>query len=356
MYSNLKYIDNVGKSFPVFTGSFPNAITHIGATTFANAFFADDADINLSSLAEVGKMAFKGSDIQMVNFEDNTSLNDIPEECFAECNGLQSVANATSSIKNVGQKAFYNCTNANIGLINYSTGTAKDYFGPNCFKDVPHVCYDNTQRNLTSTGALSWGPHEGENEVVVQPTCEEDGYKEAYECKYCKHHFDRIVYQKLGHSPTDTSGETSTCIRCGKPMKKQETTVIKEWTIQNSSSYYFVKQTSPANTYKSNNYHKKSSTAKTTFTINLENAQIISCTYTVSSESNYDYLTIRVNGTNIDKVSGNITKTANLSLNKGDNTVEVSYSKDSSGDSGNDCATITLSPVTDKGYEWVIDE
>ena len=163
LYSNLKYIDNVGKSFPVFTGSFPNAITHIGATTFANAFFADDADINLSSLAEVGKMAFKGSDIQMVNFEDNTSLNDIPEECFAECNGLQSVANANSSIKNVGQKAFYNCNTLSSFDFNDITS-----FGASSFYDVQIA-------NIDLENAIKVGDRAFENNIALTSlTCSKD--------------------------------------------------------------------------------------------------------------------------------------------------------------------------------------
>ena len=330
---------------------------------FSHGMYAECTNISLPLKIKEGVTQLSGENMfkNCINLKGNCILNNIWNigyGTFIGCSNLNYIIidKQQASGYYISQNAFYNCINANIGLINYSTGTTQDYFGPNCFKDVPHVCYDNTQRDLTSTGALSWGPHEGENEVVVQPTCEEDGYKEAYECKYCKHHFDRIVYQKLGHSPTDTSGETSTCIRCGKPMKKQEATVIKEWTIKNSSPYYFAKQASPANTYKSNNYHKKSSTAKTTFTINLESNQTIPCTYTVSSESNYDWLIIKVNGAQICKVAGNITNTVQLNLNKGNNTVEVSYSKDSSTDSGNDCATITLSPVTDKGYEWVIDE
>ncbi len=96
--------------------------------------------------------------------------------------------------------------------------------------------------------------------------------------------------------------------------------------------------------YLSNNQNVSSSTATSTFTITTgTEAGTLSFNYTVSSESNYDKLTITVNGTTIaNAISGEQSKTYSVSATANTTyTIVATYKKDGSGDKGTDTAAIT---------------
>ena len=96
--------------------------------------------------------------------------------------------------------------------------------------------------------------------------------------------------------------------------------------------------------YLSNNQNVASSTATSTFTITTgTEAGTLSFDYTVSSESNYDKLTITVNGTTIaNAISGEQSKTYSVSVTANTTyTIVATYKKDGSGDKGTDTAAIT---------------
>lgn len=104
-----------------------------------------------------------------------------------------------------------------------------------------------------------------------------------------------------------------------------------------NGSYYFAEDGSTGK-FVSNNKGVHNSTATTTLTA-AEN-MTLSFSYIVSSEVRYDKFTITIAGSDVGTFSGTdvIEKTWSGSLNAGD-TIVFSYSKDSSANGGDDCAS-----------------
>ena len=128
--------------------------------------------------------------------------------------------------------------------------------------------------------------------------------------------------------------------------------IEKSWTETHTDSYFFERVSSDKtntdyNKWKSNNKGKNSTSAVSTFTIDAPKNMEYSFNWTVSSESNYDKLTITCNGTTIlNGISGTKNGTQKVTLKSGTNTLKATYSKDSSSASGDDCATITLPNIS----------
>ena len=126
--------------------------------------------------------------------------------------------------------------------------------------------------------------------------------------------------------------------------------IEKSWTETHKDSYFFERVSSDKtntdyNKWKSNNEEKNSTSAVSTFTIDVPKDMEYSFNWTVSSES-YDKLTITCNGTTVvNKVSGTKNGTQKVTLKSGTNTLTATYSKDGSISNGDDCATITLPNV-----------
>ena len=100
----------------------------------------------------------------------------------------------------------------------------------------------------------------------------------------------------------------------------------------------------PVSFYTSSNQGKNSTTSTSTFTFTTgSTAGNLSFDYSVSSESNYDKLTIKVNDTTVvNAISGEYSSTYTLALTVNtEYVITASYSKDSSSASGDDQATIS---------------
>lgn len=100
--------------------------------------------------------------------------------------------------------------------------------------------------------------------------------------------------------------------------------------------------------YKSNNCHAENTTATATFTLTPSESGALTISYKVSSEANYDKLTVKVDGTVVaDAISGTVDWTAHeVSVTAGtDVVIEASYVKDSSNDSNSDTAWVKWSGV-----------
>lgn len=100
--------------------------------------------------------------------------------------------------------------------------------------------------------------------------------------------------------------------------------------------------------YKSNNQSRAGTTATATFTLTPAADGTLTISYKVGSESNYDKLTLKVNGSTVaNAVSGNIDWTTHdVTVTSGTAvTVQVSYQKDSSGDQNGDTAYVKWSGV-----------
>lgn len=75
----------------------------------------------------------------------------------------------------------------------------------------------------------------------------------------------------------------------------------------------------------------------------------VSLDFTTSSEEQYDFVEIYINGQQLDRVSGEFSGSVNLPLVRdADNSFMITYVKDSSGSSGSDRATITNFAYTDE--------
>ena len=116
------------------------------------------------------------------------------------------------------------------------------------------------------------------------------------------------------------------------------------WTVSSNGTYAFVQS---GDKWTSNNKGKASSTATTQWTINVSQSVSYDIKYRVSSEQNYDKLTIVLNGSTIvSAISGAGSElTYSATLKAGTNTLSATYAKDSSGDKNDDMAYVILPNV-----------
>lgn len=114
-------------------------------------------------------------------------------------------------------------------------------------------------------------------------------------------------------------------------------------TVSSTGIYYFEQS---GNTWTSNNEGRNNTSATTTWTITLSESAAISIPWTVSSESNYDKLTVTLDSsTKVSAVSGEQSGTITATFSAGTHTLTATYSKDYSANAGSDCATITLDEI-----------
>ena len=113
------------------------------------------------------------------------------------------------------------------------------------------------------------------------------------------------------------------------------------WAMTGHGNYQFVKN---GNTWTSNN-HAHSSSATTTWAVIIPSPIQYTIRYTVSSEGNYDYLTLVLDGTSIVHTSGSNSSSYTTTLSVGTHTLTATYSKDGSTSSGSDQGTITLEEI-----------
>ena len=109
-----------------------------------------------------------------------------------------------------------------------------------------------------------------------------------------------------------------------------------------NGTYYFAYDEA-TNKFLSNNQGKHSTNAETTLTFTKAYAGTIIVKWTVSSESNYDKLTITYKGTaQVNAVSGEKNGSFEITDVAVGDTLYFKYSKDSSASSGTDTATVEL--------------
>ncbi len=146
------------------------------------------------------------------------------------------------------------------------------------------------------------------------------------------------------------------------------TKVLIPWESTSNGTYAFIKE---GTKWTSNNQGKASSSATTTWTIDIPQSVAYSLKYRVSSEASYDKFTLTLDGNTIaNAISGNGDElTHNAVLVEGSHTIVATYSKDGSSDKNNDCAYVVLEdieivkqttvsaivPTIGENGNWVID-
>lgn len=118
-----------------------------------------------------------------------------------------------------------------------------------------------------------------------------------------------------------------------------------QWEQTENSSYKFVQSD---NVWTSNNKNRSNSTASTTFKLKVDSNTQYELHYGVNSEKRYDKLIITLDNSEVVNVSGNVEASTKLNLTKGEHTLNLQYSKDSSGNTGKDCGWVTLDNVEDE--------
>lgn len=118
---------------------------------------------------------------------------------------------------------------------------------------------------------------------------------------------------------------------------------IADYFTVTNGTYYFA---GSGSVFTSNNGGKASSTATTVLTAK-QDISVLTFNYSYSSEKNYDRFTLKVGGTTVeDGVSGATTnRTYSGSLAKGQ-TIEFTYSKDSSQNGNDDKCTFSDMYIT----------
>ena len=111
------------------------------------------------------------------------------------------------------------------------------------------------------------------------------------------------------------------------------------------------------NDWTSTNKGSSGTTSQTSYTLNVKAGNILKFDWSVSSESNYDWLTITLDGTQIVRKSGTLSGSYEKTFTTaGTHTLVVKYSKDGSVDNGNDegkIYNITLSVASGSANEVV---
>lgn len=117
---------------------------------------------------------------------------------------------------------------------------------------------------------------------------------------------------------------------------------LSEYFTVSNDFYYFA---GSGSTFTSNNKGVNGSTAMSEWTAKKD-MSAVSFSYSVSSESNFDKLTIVVKGTVVaNGISGTVSSTWSGSLSAGD-TISLTFYKDSSVAGGNDCGTLSAMSIT----------
>lgn len=227
---------------------------------------------------------------------------------------------------NILYGAFYNCTSLEFVLIDDHISD----IGTNAFYKVPYIHYHGDVEGIP-WGAISY--NRNKTNIKIPSTCIVAGTGDLV-CDGC----DKIIQTDVtlplrAHVVPEGSNICSVC--------HNEVTIIP-WVNTSNESYRFVKN---GTKWTSNNKAVKSSKASSTWTINVDKELEYSFKYKVSSEANYDKLSIEVNGI---VVVGNISGQdlpelkCTVTLKPGTNTIKATYVKDSSNDYGTDSAYIIL--------------
>ncbi len=122
----------------------------------------------------------------------------------------------------------------------------------------------------------------------------------------------------------------------------EDSVVIEENTSEQPISQTFDDWTSTN--------HTDSSTSHKDYAFTVAVGDILSFNYYVDSESGFDFLIVKINGTEVVKASGNVSDSYSKAFTEAGNvTLYLSYTKDGSTSSGQDKASVTNISLNEKG-------
>ena len=168
----------------------------------------------------------------------------------------------------------------------------------------------------------------------IEATCSQNGsYTEK--CLVCGFE-NQVIVQKVPHNIIKQDDGSFKCSGCNGTFSSTMTIT----NTQNDSPYYFRFS---EDTYTSNNSGINASTAQTTLTINVEGSITLKIDWSVSSEANWDKLTIIVDDNNVvDNKSGIQNGVEDIMLSEGEHTIILKYCKDSSAHKNEDRARVKI--------------
>ncbi|MDO5559490.1 MAG: leucine-rich repeat domain-containing protein [Oscillospiraceae bacterium] len=121
--------------YNVRTISFSEGINDIGAFAFYG-YGNIVCDINIPASVEViGRMAFRGTGITGVNFEENGNINTIYSAAFGQCANLQGYINIPDNISSLKKFTFEKCVN----ITGFSLGKSLEFIGTSAFSGCTGV-------------------------------------------------------------------------------------------------------------------------------------------------------------------------------------------------------------------------
>ena len=323
---NIKQFTNIG-SYAFYNCSAISAvwelsdkITYIGESTFYNCQNITGKLIINENITSINNTAFYQCQ-GLTEITTTDQLRTIGTGAFRNCTGL-TTAKLSNSIGTIGSEAFYNCTNLEKTVVPYQAT-----IGSNAFYNVTEIHYDGT-----STGS-PWGAKKVSKcqdvtfTTTKAATCQTRGAG-YYTCTEIGGKVN-VILVELNHTPNYVN---NVCSICGYKRR---------WTnTANGDSYKFVQN---GGTWTSNNKGVAFSTATSTWTANLEEAETYVLKYKVSSEKDNDVFTLTLDGNNLVTASGNGSEvTLKLDLTAGAHTLVATYTKDSSNNGYDDMAYVVL--------------
>ena len=227
-----------------------------------------------------------------------------------------------NTISQIGSYAFNNCVKLGSIVVPYQAT-----IGEKAFYAVKEIHYDGK-----SSGS-PWGASKVTkcNNVTFTTTkavtCQTRG-SGYYDCDVLGGRVN-VTLIELNHTPNFVN---DVCTICGYKRRWENTA--------NGDTFKFTRNGA---TWTSNNRGVPLSTAMSTWEANLEEAEVYTLKYRVSSEQDKDILKITLDGETIVTASGNGSEvTIQLNLSKGKHALVATYEKDSLNDSNNDNAYIVL--------------
>ena len=379
----------------------PNSVTTIGTYAFQNCKALASVSIG-GGVTSIGNYAFSGCS-SLASITIPNSVTTIGTYVFQNCSALASVS-IGGGVTSIGNYAFNGCTALKDLRFEDGEGTLTLGYktsSQGLFYDCPlESLY--LGRNLSYTSSSSYSPFHSRTaltsltivdkvtsignylfygcsniaEVIVPSNIASIGTQAFYNCKSLK---SVINFSGL----TFTAGATThgyIAYYVDKLINAPGGSIEGDFVfaeidgvnklIKYIYSGEYVDDNTELDAWTSTNTAHSSNSSKT-YTLDVKYGMVLTFDWKVSSESNYDWLTVTIDGTEILKKSGELSGNYQHTFTSdGTHTLVVKYTKDSSQSKGDDMGKIynivvqslveddyeLLLPADYKGEEYVIAE